>query len=263
MRFRDKTVWITGASSGIGEALARAFHAEQAHIVLSARRQEELERVAAACSGGGDRTTIIPLDVTDHAAVQEAAAAALGRLGRIDILVNNAGLTQRAAVADADLSVFRRVMEVNYFGPLTLTKAVLPHMLDRGAGHVVAVTSVAGKYGSPGRSGYCAAKHAAHGLFDSLRAEVEHRGVKVTLVVPGPVRTDISINALTADGTRWQRMDPFLERGLAPETCAARILDAVHAGRREALIARGAPRRYALLKRLSPWLLSRAVSRRS
>ena len=157
MRFRDKTVWITGASSGIGEALARAFHAEQAHIVLSARRQEELERAAAACSGGGDRTTIIPLDVTDHAAVQEAAAAALGRLGRIDILVNNAGLTQRAAVADADLSVFRRVMEVNYFGPLTLTKAVLPHMLDRGAGHIVAVTSVAGKYGSPGRSGYCAA----------------------------------------------------------------------------------------------------------
>ena len=261
MRFHDKTVWITGASSGIGEALARAFHAEQAHVVLSARRQEELERVAAACPGG--RTTIIPLDVTDRAAVQEAAAAALGRLGRIDILVNNAGLTQRAAVADADLSVFRRVMEVNYFGPLMLTKAVLPHMLDRGAGHIVAVTSVAGKYGSPGRSGYCAAKHAAHGLFDSLRAEVERRGVKVTLVVPGPVRTDISINALTADGTRWRRMDSFLEQGLTPEICAARILDAVHAGRRETLIARGATRRYALLKRLSPWLLSRAVSRRS
>ncbi|MEX2453421.1 MAG: SDR family oxidoreductase [Rhodospirillaceae bacterium] len=261
MRFRDSVVWITGASSGIGEALARAFGAEGAHVVLSARREDELHRVAATLQY--DRPPmVLPLDVTDAAAVETAASAVLGRYGRVDILVNNAGLTQRARLVDTSLAVYRQVMEVNYFGPLMLTKAVLPSMISRGAGHVVAVSSVAGKYGSAMRSGYCGAKHAVQGLFDALRAEVEGAGIAVTVAVPGAVRTRVSINALTADGTPYDRMDPFLETGMSPEDCAARILDAVRARRREVLIATGAARRHVLLQRLSPALLSWTMRRR-
>lgn len=265
MRFRDSVVWVTGASSGIGAALAPQFHAEGAHVVLSGRREDALRRVAQDMSGGEDRaqdSLVLPFDVTDGAAIDAAARAVLERFGRIDMLINNAGLTQRARVADADISVYRRVMEVNYFGPLMLTKAVLPSMLDRGAGQIACVTSVAGKYGSPMRSGYNAAKHAAHGFFDSLREEVADAGIGVTLIVPGAVRTNVSINALTADGGLYGRMDPFLETGLPPEECAARILDALHGRKREVLIASGAARRNVILKRLSPWLLSRALRRR-
>tara|TARA_R110000787_G_scaffold88397_3_gene187736 strand:+ start:66 stop:902 length:837 start_codon:yes stop_codon:yes gene_type:complete len=262
MRFRDSVVWVTGASSGVGAALAPLLHAEGAHVVLSGRREDALGEVAAKGGGKGGAPLVLPFDVTDNAAVDAAARAVLDRFGRVDVLMNVAGITQRARVADADLAVFRRMMEVNYFGPLMLTKAVLPSMLARGSGRIVCVTSVAGKYGSPMRSGYNAAKHAAHGFFDSLREEVADRGIDVTLIVPGAIRTNVSINALTGDGSLYGRMDPFLESGMAPEDCAARILDAVDRRDREVLIASGAARRNVILKRLSPWLLSRALRRR-
>jgi dehydrogenase/reductase SDR family protein 7B len=261
MRFRDAVVWVTGASSGIGAALGPQFHAEGAHVVLSARREDALRETAARCAGPGE-TMVHPLDVSDQAAVDAAAAAVLERFGRIDVLVNNAGITQRARVADTDMAVIRRVMDVDYFGPVMLAKAVLPAMLERGSGRIACVTSVAGKYGSPMRSSYCGAKHALHGFFDSLREEVRDRGVDVTLVVPGAVRTNVSVNALTGDGSPYDRMDPFLENGMPPETAAARILDAVHARTPEALIADGVARRNVVLKRWSPWLLSRTMRRK-
>ena len=183
MRFRDSVVWITGASSGIGEEMAIQFHAEGAHVVLSARREDEHSRVAATCRGPGE-TMILPLDITDGPAIEAAAAAVIGGFGRVDMLINNAGLTQRGRIAETSIDVYRRIMDVNFFGPLMLTKAVLPSMQDRKSGQIVCVTSVAGKYGSPMRSGYNAAKHAAHGLFDSLREEVAAQGIDVTLIVP-------------------------------------------------------------------------------
>lgn len=261
MRFRDSVVWVTGASSGIGEHLARLFHAEGAHVVLSARREDALNRVAEACDGPGD-TMILPLDVTDETAIGTAAGQVSARFGRVDILVNNAGLTQRGRIAETSLDVYRRIMDVNFFGPLMLTKAVLPSMTERGSGRIVCVTSVAGKYGSPMRSGYNAAKHAAHGFFDSLREEVARHGIDVTLIVPGTVRTDVSLNALRGDGSLYGRMDPFLASGMDPADCAGRILDAVHARKREVLIASGAARRNVWLKRLSPALLSWVTRRR-
>ena len=260
MRFRDSVVWVTGASSGIGEALAYAFHAEGARIVLSARRRDELERVAAAMTGD-NAPFVLPFDVTDPSAVDASAEEVLDRHGRVDILVNNAGLTQRARFADTSVDVYRRVMEVNYFGPLMLTKAVLPSMIARKKGHIVALSSVAGKYGSATRSGYCGAKHAVEGLFDALREEVWMDGIDVTVAVPGAVRTNVSINALTGDGTAYGKMDPFLEAGFAPEDCAARIVDAVHRRAPEVTIATGVARRNAVLKRWSPALL-RWVMRR-
>ena len=261
MRFHDAVVWVTGASSGIGEATARLFHQEGAHVVLSGRNTAALEATASACTGAGE-ILVLPFDVTDAAAIDGARDAVFDRFGRVDILFNNAGLTQRARVADADLAVYRTVMEVNFFGPLMLTKAVLPSMLERGRGHIVCTTSVAGKYGSPMRSGYNAAKHAAHGFFDSLREEVAHKGIDVTLIVPGAVRTNVSINALRADGSRYDKMDPFLENGMSPDACAARVLNAVHARKREVLIAEGVARRNVLLKRWSPALLSWTTRRR-
>ncbi len=263
MRFANRTVWITGASSGIGEALAKAFHAEGASVILSSRREKELNQVANTLTGvSGAGVTVLPFDVTDETAVMEAARKIIEQSGPIDILVNNAGLTQRARVAETELSVFREVMEVNYFGPLMMTKAVLPSMIDHGRGHIVTITSVAAKYGSPLRSGYNAAKHAAHGFFDALREEVTEHGIDVTLIVPGAVRTNISLNALTGNGARYGRMDRFLERGLPPEICATRILDAVHTRKREIMIARGAARRHVYLKAVAPRLLSRVLRRR-
>jgi short-subunit dehydrogenase len=261
MRFRDSVVWVTGASSGIGAALGPQFHAEGAHVVLSARREDVLQETAARCTGRGE-IMICPLDVTDQAAIDAAAAAVLGRFGCIDILVNNAGITHRGRVSQTDISVIRRVMEVDYFGAVMLTKAVLPSMLERGSGRIACISSVAGKYGSPMRSGYCGAKHAMHGFFDSLREEVRDSGIGVTIAVPGAIRTDVSINALTGDGSRYGRMDPFLENGMPPEVCAAKILDAIDAGTPEALIAEGVARRNVVLKRWAPWLLSRTMRRK-
>lgn len=261
MRFDDTVVWVTGASSGIGEAVVRQLDAEGAHIVLSSRDPDELQAVAETLSGTGEKM-VLPFDVTDEPAVSAAARAVLGRFGHVDILFNNAGITQRARVAEADLSVYRVMMEVNFFGPLMLTKAVLPSMLERGSGQLVCTTSVAGKYGSPMRSGYNAAKHAAHGFFDSLREEVAQAGIDVTLIVPGAVRTNVSINALRGDGSLYNRMDPFLEDGMPPAECARRALDAVHARKREVLIADGVARRNVILKRWSPALLSWITRRR-
>ena len=228
-------------------------------VVLSARNPEALEETVADLRDGPGTAMALPLDVTDEDAVNEAARTVLDRFGRVDVLVNNAGLTQRARVADTDTAVFRRVMDVNYFGALMLTKAVLPSMTGRGAGRIVAISSVAGKYGSPTRSGYCAAKHAVQGFFDALREEVWADGIGVTVIVPGAVRTNVSINALTGDGTPYAKMDPFLEQGFAPEDVASRILEAVDRGEREVMIARGVARRNVVLKRLSPWLLERAM----
>lgn len=261
MRFDDAVVWVTGASSGIGAAVVRQLDAEGAHIVLSSRAPDELQAVADSLSGGGEKM-VLPFDVTDEAGVSNAASSVLDRFGKVDILLNNAGLTQRARVADAELSVYRKVMDVNFFGPLMLTKAVLPSMLERRAGQIVCTTSVAGKYGSPMRSGYNAAKHAAHGFFDSLREEVAEAGIDVTLIVPGAVRTNVSINALRGDGSLYNRMDPFLEKGMSPEDCARRALEAIHARKREVLIADGVARRNVLLKRWSPALLSWLTRRR-
>lgn len=261
MRFHDAVVWVTGASSGIGEAVVRQLDAEGANIVLSSRDPDELQAVADTLTSGGEKM-VLPFDVTDEAAVSAAARAVLDRFGHVDTLFNNAGITQRARVADANLSVYRAMMDVNFFGPLMLTKAVLPSMLARGEGHIVCTTSVAGKYGSPMRSGYNAAKHAAHGFFDSLREEVAEAGIDVTLIVPGAVRTNVSINALRGDGSLYNRMDPFLEDGMSPEECARRVLDAIHGRKREVLIADGVARRNVWLKRLSPALLSWTTRRR-
>lgn len=257
MHFDAQVVWITGASSGIGEALAHVFAREGARLVLSSRRPDELERVRKACAQP-DRHIVVPLDLARSETFAAAVSDVLARCGRIDVLVNNGGVSQRARVADATLEVERALMEVNYFGPVALTKAVLPTLLAQKSGQIAVVSSVMGYLGTPGRSTYAAAKHALHGYFDSLRAEVWRDGVSVLLACPGYVRTAVSRNALDSRGKKHEQMDAKTERGISPEKCAAAIVSALARGREEIYVG-GKEIAGIYLKRFFPRLLSRVV----
>lgn len=259
MRFSGQVVWITGASAGIGEACARAFAREGAQLALSSRRAEELERVRLTCDRADDHL-VVPLDLARCETFPAAVAEVLARRGHVDVLLNNGGVSQRSLAADAALEVERALMEVNYFGPVALTKALLPAMQARRSGHVAVVSSVMGFLGTPGRSTYAAAKHALHGYFDSLRAEVWREGIHVTLVCPGYVRTAVSDNAVGPTGEKHGRTDGTHMTGIAPEQCAAAIVRGV-ARRREEVYVGGKEVAGIYLKRFAPWLLSRIVRR--
>ena len=256
-----RTVWITGASGGLGEALAHAFAAAGARLVLSARRERELARVVEAIAGSGGAARALPMNLADPASIAAAAADVARREGRVDILIHNAGQTQRALVANAGIDVYRRLFEVNFFGPLALTKAALPAM--RGGGRIVVISSIAAYYSSPYRSGYNASKKALHGLFDAFRAERHRDGTSVLLVVLGSVRTKVSVNALRGDGSTYGRMDPAMAAGMDPARVARKILRATEAGREEIAIAPIGQRWLMWRKAWFPRLASRAVRLRS
>lgn len=256
----DRTIWITGASAGIGEALAARFAQEGARLVLSARRQSELERVAERCRNKGlsaDQVLVLPLDVTDWEALPGAVQTVLDQFGGIDLLINNAGLSQRSLCVDTDMSVYRQLMEVDVMGQIALTKAVLPHMLERGSGHIAVTASVAGKVGAPTRTGYCAAKHAVMGFFDALRTEVEGQGVHVSTIVPGFIRTDISRNALTGDGQTFGEEDEDIAGGMDVSECADVVVKALNSKKREIPVGKGKEMAALWVKRLSPEMLFR------
>ena len=261
MDFQGRRVWITGASSGIGEALAVAFHQAGAKLILSARREDELKRVQTLC-GGELNTRILPMDVTDSAALSEKIQRALGIFSGIDVLVLNAGISQRSLTRDTDESVYRRLMEVNFFASETMTRAVLPSMLAQKKGHMVVISSVAGKFGVPLRSGYSASKFALHGFFEALRAEEERNGVNVTMVCPGYIRTEISLSALRGDGRKHAKMDSELAQGMPAEECARQILRGVARKKKEIVVAAAREKALVNLKRFFPDLLARMVGRR-
>lgn len=259
LSFTGKTVWITGASSGIGEALAHEFARKGARLVLSSRRSDALERVRLACERPDDHV-VAPLDLRQPGTFPAVVSALLSRTGRIDVLVNNGGVSQRARAVDAASAIEREIMETDYFGPVALTKAVLPSMLARQAGQIVVVSSVMGYVGTPGRSSYAAAKHALHGYFDSLRAEVWREGIHVTLACPGYVRTQVSANALGPSGGKHASTDSRTARGISPERCAAAIVRAVQRKRNEIHVG-GWEIAGIYLQRFAPWLYARIVRR--
>lgn len=246
---KEQCWWITGASSGIGAALVRALGARGAKLILSGRNVAALEAVAADCDA---ETLLLPFEATDYDALPAIAEQAWNWQGRIDALVNNAGISQRSLAIDTDFSVYQRIIGVDLLAPIALTQQLLPRMVGAGGGQIVAISSVAGIAGAPLRSAYSAAKHGLIGYHDSLRAENEHLGLKVLVVAPGSIRTDISRNALRADGSRRGESDDAIENGMAPADAAARILDAVAAGRREIVIAEGAEAETARLRRADP-----------
>ena len=259
MDWSGRTAWVTGASSGIGEAVARALSARGAAVVLSGRRTEALERVAASLS---TPALVLAFDTVDFASLPDVVARAWDWRGGIDLLVNNAGVSQRSLALDTDMAVHRALMEVDFFAPVRLTQLVLPRMIERGHGHIAAVSSVAGKVGTPLRAAYCAAKHALVGYCDALRAEIELAyGIKVSTILPGSVRTGIAVNALLGDGSVRGISDDNIDNGMAPDIVAEHILAGLDAGTREILIAEGAERAAALLRAADPETLFDAVAR--
>ncbi len=258
-----QTVWITGASSGIGEALAAQFAKDGARVVLSARRESELERVAERCrKAGAAQVLVLPLDVIEWDALPKAVDTVVNSFGTIDLLINNAGISQRSLCVDTDLDVYRRLMEVNVMGQIALTKAVLPHMLERKKGHIAVTASVAGKVGAPKRTGYCAAKHAVMGFFDALRTEVEDQGVSVSTIVPGFIRTDIARSALAGDGKTYGQTDSDVATGMDVDECAKVVFKGLRARRREIPVGKGKEMAALWVKRLSPELLFRLARTR-
>lgn len=225
MKLRNKTIWITGASSGVGEGMATVFHREGARLILSARRRDELERVQAACTGGPGDVHIVPFDICDEAQRDAAAREVLDKYPRLDVLVNNAGIGQRSAAKDTLLSVDRRIMEVDFFAPVALTKLVLRRMIEQKGGHLVVTSSVAGKHAVPHHSAYCAAKHALHGYFDTLRVEHLADNIDVTLLVIAGVRSNVFQHALKGDGSEYGSSDWGGGSGITAEACAEQVVD--------------------------------------
>lgn len=258
MNLENKTIWLTGASSGIGEALAKQLSQFPLNLILSSRREDELQRVKSECANQ-DRIAVLPLDLMQSETFELKVQEALAIFGRVDVLINNGGRSQRSLAKDTLLQVDRDLMEVNYFGSVGLTKALLPHMLERGSGHFVVVTSLTGIFGTPYRSGYAASKHALHGFFDSLRAELEDQGIQVTIAAPGFVKTNVSVNAYTGDGSSLGSMDRAQANGLSPEKCAKAIIRATVKGKREVYIGRESYGAY--VKRFLPGLFARIIKK--
>lgn len=258
-RLRGKVIWLTGASSGIGEALAYALSEKGARLVLSSRRKEELERVKGNCPSASQADVrILPLDLTQSDTLMLSTHAAIQVFGHVDILINNGGISQRSLIADTELSVDRRIMEVNYFGTIALTKYLLPHFIQRKQGHFVNISSIAGKFGTQYRSGYAASKHALHGFFDALRAEHFKDNIRVTMICPGFIHTPLTLSALTADGTPLNKMDEGQFKGKPPEWCAQKIISAIERKREEVYIG-GREVFGVYLKRFLPRLFSKVI----
>jgi short-subunit dehydrogenase len=258
----NKVVWITGASSGIGEALVYELIKKGARLILSARRKVELERVKGNCPLHVQPfIRILPLDLGEPSLLKLNTEAAIQLFGHIDILINNAGISQRSLAKNTAIEVDRQLMEVDYFGTVALTKALLPHFLKRKAGHFVTVTSVMGLIGTPYRSGYAAAKHALHGFFDSLRAELwkDSRSIYVTLVCPGWVRTNLTLHALTGDGSPLNQMDEATRKGMSPQRFAKKMVRAIEKKKEEVYIGGRRERWAVFLKRHFPLLFSKIV----
>jgi short-subunit dehydrogenase len=262
MSFENKVIWITGASSGIGKSLAIELSHQKAKLILSSRKKEVLETVKATCFYP-DNVKILSLDLEDYTNFQSKTDEAISFFGKIDILVNNGGISQRSLVKDTEISVDKRLMEVNYLGTVALTKAILPHFIKNKSGHFVTTTSIVGKIGTPLRSSYAASKHALHGFFDSLRAENHKDNIVVTLVCPGFVNTNVSLNALTGDGTPQEKMDTATQNGIQPEKFAKLMVKAIKNKKEEVYIAGAKEKLAVFVKRLYPKLLSKMIRKLS
>lgn len=259
--FTNKVVWITGASSGIGEALAYACAREGAKVIISARRTEELARVSKQANGTG--VYVLPLDLTLPDTFAAKTGEAIRAFGQVDMLVHNGGISQRSWVAETEMDVHRRLMEVDYFSYVALTKAILPHFQQRKTGHFVVISSVMGKIGTPMRSAYAAAKHALHGFFDCLRAEVWPDNIQVTLICPGYIRTNVSMNALTAKGEANGQLGEDIGNGYPADKTADQILSAVQSGRYEVFVGKklSKERLSLFMNRFFPTILTNAVKK--
>jgi short-subunit dehydrogenase len=253
----NQTIWITGASSGIGEGAARLFNSKGYNVILSARNEQALLKVRNS-SAYPELCYVLPLDLEDQDSFPQKTKEAISAFGKIDVMLHNGGISQRSLIQETPLEIDRKLMEVNFFGTVGLTKSLLPHFIQNKSGQFGVVTSLVGRFGTPFRSSYAASKHALHGFFESLRAEAFVDNISVTMICPGFIKTNVSINALTADGTALNEMDQAQENGMNSEDCAKAIFKALNAKKEEVCI--GGKETYAVyLKRFFPTVFSKIL----
>ena len=242
--WNNKLIWITGASSGIGEAFARHLAGSGAQLILSARNADKLDALIKELPNSSQHVALV-LDVSNASEIESAIQEHQELVSKVDVLINNAGISQRALTWEANRASERMIMETNFFGATALTKAVLPGMMQRNHGLFINMSSPAGMFGFPLRSSYSASKHALHGYFESLQAELkaQQKDIHILMALPGRVRTNMSFNAVVSDGSKQGSMDERLNAGLDPSICAERILKAaennratIYLGREQLLI---------------------------
>ncbi|MBN1599417.1 MAG: SDR family oxidoreductase [Bacteroidales bacterium] len=233
MDYKEKTVWITGAASGIGRALAVEYAKKQATVILSDRDKENLQATVKECEKLGTKAVYAPFDLAKADEIEKAVNDVLKIYPKINILISNGGISQRSYAIETPVEIDRKIFEINFFGAVTLTKALLPALIADGGGHISVTSSMTGKFGFPLRTAYCASKHAVQGYFEALRAELYDKNVKVTIVSPGRVYTNISINAIDKDGKAHGILDPGQTKGISAEKCARKIMKAIERNKKE------------------------------
>lgn len=236
--FANRTAWITGASSGIGKEIAILLAKEKAKLIISSNNPSELTEVADTCKKYTDFCEAIPFDLSNPDEVEKTAKSIVDKFGPIYLLINNGGISQRSLVIDTPIEIHRKIMEIDYFSYVAITKAVLPGMIKAGEGYIAATSSISGKFGFPLRSGYAAAKHAIQGFFETLRAEVLPQNIAVTIAYPGRIQTNISLNAIDGKGKAHGVMDPGQATGLPADICAKRYVTAIKKRKPEILIGK-------------------------
>ena len=256
--FLNKVVWITGASSGIGEALSYQLAQLGAHLILSARGEEELNLVNKQLPRNPGSAKILPLDLEDLGQLPQKTDMAWAFFGKIDYFISNAGLAIRDYALTTELRIDQKIMNINYFGPTVITKRLLPHFIEQGHGHIVVMSSLSGKYGVPRLAAYSASKHALHGFFECLRSETVEQGILITIIVPGMIKTAITAHAITGTGGTVGRIDKTFETAYPVDRAAQKIVRAILTEKEEANV--GGFELFTLwLNRVSPWLLRRFI----
>ena len=260
--YKDKVIWITGASSGIGEALALQFAKQEARLILSARREEELKRVGALTKLPDLDLLILPFDLSDTSKATALAAQVMNKFGRIDVLINNGGQSQRAEALETDEMTERKLLEVNYFSAVNISKAVLPYMIRQKGGQIILISSIVGKFGFYLRSSYSAAKHALHGYFESLRLETEKKGIKILMVCPGKIKTYVSVNAVGEKGKTHNVMDESHKNAMSAEECARQIINGINNNKEEIFVG-GKELAMIKIRRFFPKLFSKMIRKQN
>jgi dehydrogenase/reductase SDR family member 7B len=258
--FSGKTAWITGASSGIGEALVHAFIKRGATVIISSNDAPGLEKVKAACNERSSKVICAPFDLTETSGIESLVKQMVKQLGRIDYLLNIGGISQRARIDETPLWLDRKIFEINYFGTIALTKAVLPYMISQRSGHIVATSSISGRFGFPLRSAYSASKQALHGFFETLHLENKKNNIRASVLIPGRVRTNISLHALDPAGREHGKMDEGLDKGITPDKAARMIICGIIRNKREILVG-GGELILLYIRRLCPWLFFRIADK--
>lgn len=258
--FDGKIVWITGGSSGIGEALVKSFAFRGAIVIASSNDPEGLERVKRECKERSGNVHCVPFDLTDISGMESIVNQQINCFDRIDYLINIGGISQRSRIDETPLWLDRKIFEINYFGTIALTKAVLPYMITQKSGHILATSSISGRFGFPLRSAYSASKQALHGFFETLYLENKVNNIRASVIIPGRVRTAISMHALNSEGKEHGKLDDGQTKGITAEKAAETIIRGIKRNKREILVG-GGELMMLHIRRYLPWLFFRIADK--